>query len=156
MSSSVKRAYEGMFLIDAAEASANWDEIVSAIQTIFSRAKADVINLLKWDERRLCYEIGGSSRGTYVLTYFWADSSAITGIERDVQIHEKILRSLILRADHMTEEEMRNASAAKHTEAPEFRDFDDDGGRFRRPRKPVPSDDDVDVETIEMDEESDE
>jgi len=157
LSSSVKRAYEGLFLVDAAEASAHWDEIVSAIQTVFSRAKADVINLLKWDERRLCYEIAGSSRGTYILTYFRADSSAIPGIERDVQIHEKILRSLILRADHLTEEEMKNASAAKHTEATDFRDLDDDGGRFRRPRKPFPpADDEADMERIGMDEGSDE
>ncbi len=104
MSSSEVRKYEGMFLVDSALANGNWDATVEAVQTILSRAEAEVISLKKWDDRRLCYPVAKSVRGTYILTYFNADPLKITGIERDVQISEDILRVLILKGDIIPQE----------------------------------------------------
>jgi len=106
LDTSVKRTYEGMFLIDSAVTTANWDEVKSAIETVFQRAGGEVISIRKWDDRRLSYEISGCKRGTYVLTYFKALPEAIGGIERDVQLSEVIMRVLILRADHLSSEAM--------------------------------------------------
>ncbi|MCK5270561.1 MAG: 30S ribosomal protein S6 [Sedimentisphaerales bacterium] len=104
LSSSLKQTYEAMFLVDSAEATANWSDVITAVNTVMERAEAEVISLRKWDERRLIYEIAGSKRGTYILCYFKSAPSAISGIERDVQLSESLLRVLILRADPITEE----------------------------------------------------
>lgn len=110
--------YEAMFLIGQA-AAANLPEVLDHIKDIFGRAGAEVIAMKKWDERRLAFEIKKQKRGLYILTYFRAQNTAITGIERDVNLSEKILRVMILRADHLTEDEMRAADAreALETEA---------------------------------------
>jgi small subunit ribosomal protein S6 len=110
--------YEAMFLIGQA-AAANLPEVLDHIKDIFNRAGAELIAMKKWDERRLAYEIKKQKRGLYILTYFRAQNTAITGIERDVNLSERILRVMILRADHLTEDEMRAADAreALETEA---------------------------------------
>jgi len=95
--------YEGMFLVDSALATSNWDDIEAELQRVFERAEAEVLSLQKWDDRRLCYNIAGHKRGTYILTYFNVDPDRISGIERDVTLHEKLLRVMILRADRIPE-----------------------------------------------------
>lgn len=103
MADNVKRTYEGLFLVDPGWASNDWEEVVAAVNTLMDRAGAELLNLRKWDERRLCYEIEGRKRGMYILTYFDADPESIAGMERDVKLHELILRALILRADDIPE-----------------------------------------------------
>jgi len=98
-----KRMYEGMFLVDSAAATANWEEVEAELQRVFDRADAEVLNLQKWDDRRLCYDIAGHKRGTYILTYFNVDPDRVSGIERDVTLNEKLLRVMILRADRIPE-----------------------------------------------------
>ena len=112
LSSSLKQTYEAMFLVDSAEATANWSETLTAVNTVMERAEAEVISLRKWDERRLIFEISGCKRGTYILCYFKSGPSAISGIERDVQLSESLLRVLILRADQITEESMQAPTPA--------------------------------------------
>lgn len=93
------KLYEAMFLVDSSQAGADWEGIEANIKNILERAKAEVVSLKKWDERTLAYEIKRQSRGTYILCYFRAESDKITGIERDVQLSEQILRVLILSAE---------------------------------------------------------
>ena len=109
-------AYEAMFLIGQA-AAANLPDVIDHIKDIFHRAGAELIAMKKWDERRLAFEIKKQKRGLYILTYFRAQNTALPGIERDVNLSERILRVMILRADHLTEDEMRAADARDVLEA---------------------------------------
>jgi len=102
-----KHAYEAMFVVSPTEA-ADLAGIVDHLNEILRRATAEVIALKKWDERRLAYEIGGQKRGVYFLAFFICDPVNIGGIERDCNLSERILRTLITRADHLTVEEMQN------------------------------------------------
>jgi small subunit ribosomal protein S6 len=111
--------YEGMFLVDSARAAADWDGIIETIKKIIERAKAEIVSIRKWDDRRLAYEIQHVGRGTYILTYFRADGQQIQGIEKAVQLSEKILRVLILNAEHMTEEDMAKDTPAIKAEKDE-------------------------------------
>lgn len=106
MKTVAKKVYEAMFLIDSAQAATDWEGTNQLIRTILEKAEAEIISIRKWDERKLAYDIAGKSRGTYILCYFTAPTSKITRIERDVQLSEKIMRVLILRADHLTKEDM--------------------------------------------------
>ena len=131
------RKYEGMFLFDPVVMS-DWDAIQTELNRMLDRAGARVIACAKWDERRLAFEIRGRKRGIYALAYFEVDSSKIADLERDVQLSEAALRCLIVRVDHMTEDEMKEAAAkpASHA-APE----DERGDRYyegRRGRRPEP------------------
>ena len=85
-----------MFLVDSALATADWEGTLASVENILKRADAEVVSLRKWDERKLAYDIGHKSRGTYILSYFKADTQRISGIEKDVQLSEKIMRVLIL------------------------------------------------------------
>ena len=115
------RQYEGMFLFDSGFA-ADMSKPESEIKRILDRAGAEVVFCRKWDERRLAYDVGKCRRGTYVLTYFNCPSDGITGIERDAQLSENVLRMLVLRADHVTPEQMNEFAPEKKTEAPPERD----------------------------------
>jgi len=91
-----KRLYEGMFLVDSVLATADWDGTLAMIENILKRADAEVVALRKWGERKLAYDIEHKQRGTYILVYFKADGRRISGIEKDVQLSEKVMRCLIL------------------------------------------------------------
>ena len=88
-----------MFLVDSGQAASDWDGIIALIESILKRADAEVVCLRKWSDRRLVYEINHQSRGTYILCYFKVDGRKITGIERDIRLSERIMRSLILTAE---------------------------------------------------------
>jgi len=101
-------SYEGMFLFPQA-AVANLQTAVDHVREILSRADAEVLSLFKWDERRLAYEIKGNKRGVYLLAYFRAAGEKMTEIERACRLSETLLRSMIIRADHLKIEQMQNA-----------------------------------------------
>lgn len=100
--------YEAMFLFPPAIA-ANLQSAVDHINEILSRGGAEIISLRKWDERRLAYEIKGNKRGVYFLVYFRAATDKLAGIERNCNLSEQLLRSMVIRADHVTPEQMQAA-----------------------------------------------
>ncbi len=112
MENVTKRLYEALFLIDSAEAVADWDGINEHIKKIFERNGAEIISMRKWDDRPLAYSIGGRNRGTYILIYFNSQTDKISMIERDAQLSERIVREIILRADHVTKEDMEKDTPA--------------------------------------------
>ena len=111
-----KTLYEGMFLLDTALAASDWDGVIGSIESILKRVEAEVISLRKWDERRLAYDVAKASRGTYILVYFKCDGEKIQEIEKTVQLSEKIMRVLILNAEHMTQEDIERDTPATKTE----------------------------------------
>jgi len=102
-----KKLYEAMFLVDSALAGSDWDAVLETIKSILQRAEAEIVELRKWADRRLAYEIDHKTKGTYILCYFRADGKRIRDIERDVQLSERIMRVLILNAEKQTIEDSR-------------------------------------------------
>jgi small subunit ribosomal protein S6 len=103
-----KNNYEAMFLISQA-AEPSLGKAVDHVKHLLERAEAEVIALAKWDERRLAFEIDKQKRGLYILAYFSADPVNIEGLERDTNLSELIMRCMVLRADHLTIDEMKAA-----------------------------------------------
>ena len=113
-----------MFLVDTADAAADWEGTVGLITGIIEKRGGEVVSSKKWDERRLAYEINKLNRGTFILVYFNANPLRIAAIERDVTLSENIIRVMILRADFMTEDDLnketpleRDARIAEEEEA---------------------------------------
>ncbi len=104
------KRYEGMFLFDNA-VSHDWPSIEAEIKRLMDRIGATLLVCLKFDERKLAYEIKGRKRGTYVLTYFDAPGEKIGELERDAQLSESVLRVLVLRAEGLSEERLAQLKA---------------------------------------------
>lgn len=107
--------YEAMFLFDPTFAG-SFENCEAEIKRIIDRAEGEIVFLRKWEERRLAYKLKGRKRGVYVLTYFKAPPSKISGLERDAMLSENILRILVVRADGMTPELMEKAAAPRVAE----------------------------------------
>jgi ribosomal protein S6 len=105
-----------MFLVDSAEASADWDGVNATVKNILEKAGTEIVSIEKWDDRRLAYEIGGKVRGTYILCYFKAGGERLHEIERDVQLSERVIRVLILCAEHMMQEDIEKDTPAMRAE----------------------------------------
>ncbi len=124
------KKYECMFVFDSAALS-EWEAIEAEIKRLMDRAGARIILSKRWDERKLAYEIRGRRRGLYALVFFEADPSKLAELDRDVQLSEPILRYLVVHADHLTEEEMREAADRS---AEQLEDDGDMAGRRYRGR----------------------
>lgn len=112
MSETRRYSYEGMFLFGQA-AAVDFGGCIDHLREIVTRHGGEFIAMRKWDERRLAYEIEKNKRGLYILAYFSCDAGKMTAIERDCNLSEKVLRSLVIRADHLTLEEMQAADASQ-------------------------------------------
>jgi small subunit ribosomal protein S6 len=123
---SATNQYEGMFLFGAAAATEP-QAAEANVRKFIEAHGGNIVVLKKWDERKLAYEVGGNKRGTYFLTLFNAPPAAVSQIERDVKLSEDVLRVMILKADHMTAEEIQNHEPQK-PEPREERGFGFGGG----------------------------
>ena len=101
-----RKLYEGMFLVDSAQA-ADWDATKAVLEGVLKRANAEILEMKKWDDRRLAYEINKKARGTYILCYFNADCDKIQDMEKGAQLSDQIMRVLILNTEQMSEDDMK-------------------------------------------------
>lgn len=99
-----KKTYEGMFLLDAGNP--DFQAACEPIRVVLARSEAEILTMKLWDERRLAYEIQGRKRGLYVLCYFKVDPAKMSEIEHDCLLDERIIRTLMLRKDNVTQEQM--------------------------------------------------
>ena len=90
------RTYECMCLLDNREVRKGWQPLKDAVTGVFTKHGAKILSSRRWDERRLAYAIRGQQRGTYLLVYFAADTQSLTGIRRDLQFNESVLRDLLV------------------------------------------------------------
>jgi len=106
MSEVTTNVYEGMFLFPTSK-SARLSEAIGHVKEMLDRAGAEMIAMSKWNEGQLSYAIKKHRRGLYLLTYFNCDPQKMVQIERDSNLSEEIMRYMIIRADHLTVEEIR-------------------------------------------------
>ncbi len=104
--------YEAMFLVSQGVA-ADLNGAADHVKHILDRAGAKLIAFRKWDERRLAFEIDKQKRGTYFLAFFSCDPVKVAMIERDCNLSDQVIRSMCLRADHLTIEEMQAADGQR-------------------------------------------
>lgn len=102
------RLYECMFLISQSEA-ASLNTVLDHIREIIGRGDAEIIAMRKWDERRLAFEIDKQKRGVYILCYIKAPGDGLARIERETNLSEHIMRLMVIRADHLSEDQARAA-----------------------------------------------
>lgn len=90
-----RKLYEAMFIVDSNKARDDYQKMEDICLSTITRHGGEIVKVVKWDDRRLAYEIRKCKRGTYILVHFNAETSAITKIDRQIQINDQILRCLI-------------------------------------------------------------
>lgn len=88
--------YEATILVKAAEARADYEGVLAAVKQTYEIEGATFLELAKWEERRLAYEIKGETSALYLTAYFTAPTGSIEKIERRANLGTTILRQLIL------------------------------------------------------------
>ena len=91
--------YEGMFILDSNRYGREANAVSGQINDMVRKHGGEVLASRLWEERRLAYSIEGHRKGTYWLTYFRLDSNQVAKINRECQLSDNILRSLVLKVD---------------------------------------------------------
>jgi small subunit ribosomal protein S6 len=91
--------YEGMFILDPTKYARDPSAASQQVADLITQAGGTILAARLWDERKLAYPIKGHKRGAYWLTYFKMAGGGLTQLERQCQITDDILRSLILKVD---------------------------------------------------------
>lgn len=91
--------YEGMFILDSTKYGREPEAVSSQISKMIETAGGKVLVSRLWEERRLAYPIEGQRKGTYWLSYFRVEGAEVTGLERQCQLNDSILRVLFLKVD---------------------------------------------------------
>jgi small subunit ribosomal protein S6 len=100
--------YEAMFLFPQS-VTADLKSGVDLIKDVLTKNGATIIAIKKWGDRPLAYPIQKQKRGLYILCYFSVSTDKLGEIERAFNLSELVIRQLLLRADHLSMEEMVNA-----------------------------------------------
>jgi small subunit ribosomal protein S6 len=91
--------YEGMFILDANKYGRDQTGVSGHLAEVIKKHGGEILASRLWEERRLAYPINGQRKGAYWLMYIKLDGRKLTGINREFEINETILRHMFLRVD---------------------------------------------------------
>jgi small subunit ribosomal protein S6 len=94
-----ENVYEGMFILDTNRYGRDPDGVSKQIAAMIQEASGEILVSRFWEERRLAYPIKGHRKGSYWLTYFRLNSLRLSGIKRQCQLNEDIVRVLFLKVE---------------------------------------------------------
>ena len=90
------KVYEGLFLFDSNRYARDPSGVPASVNDAITNAGGEMLASRLWSEQKLAYPINGHRKGTYWLTYFRIDPSKLSGLNRDFQLNDGILRNLVL------------------------------------------------------------
>jgi len=93
------RVYEGLFLFDSNRYARDPSGVPAKIGETIKKHGGEMLASRLWSEQKLAYQINGHRKGTYWLTYFKIDSDKLSGINRQFQLNDAVLRNLVLAVD---------------------------------------------------------
>ena len=119
----VINSYETMFIVDPT----NGEDAIKATVNKFTgliSSNAELVEVNEWGKRRLAYPINDLNEGYYVVATFKAEAGVPVELDRNYNIDESIMRSMIVKLDfeavkHETpavEETAEEAPVAEDTE----------------------------------------
>lgn len=119
MASERINVYEAMVIFDSNRFARERAALPAEIEKMIKTEAGEVLVSRLWEERRLAYPIGGQRKGTYWLYYFRGPSSMLTALNRQWDIHDGILRHLVLKIHpHIVDAVIEHAKAGPQQPAP--------------------------------------
>jgi small subunit ribosomal protein S6 len=89
--------YEGLFILDANRFARDREGVAREVEGLVEAAGGELLASRLWEERRLAFPIKGQRKGAYWLMYFRIPTSQLTGLIRQCEINDSILRQLFVR-----------------------------------------------------------
>lgn len=104
--------YEAMVIFDSNRYAKERASLAAEVEKMIQAEQGEVLVSRLWEERRLAYAIKGQRKGAYWLFYFRGPSSMLTALNRQWEIHEGILRHLVLKIHpHIVDAVLEHAKA---------------------------------------------
>jgi small subunit ribosomal protein S6 len=94
-----ENVYEGMFILDANRCARDGAKVARQVEKMIETAGGELLVSRLWEERRLAYPIKRHRKGAYWLTYFRMEPTGLSGLNRQSQINDLVLRHLFLKID---------------------------------------------------------
>ncbi len=94
-----EHVYEGMFIFDTNKYGRDAAGVVAAIPSTVEQLGGKMLASRLWEERRLAYPIKGQRKGTYWLSYFRLKTDQLSLLNRQLQLNDNLLRSLVLKIE---------------------------------------------------------
>lgn len=92
-----QNVYEGLFLFDSNQFARDRSALPAAVEELITKGGGEILVSRLWEERKLAYPIKGQRKGTYWLIYFRNDGQIITPLNRQCEIHDGILRQMVIK-----------------------------------------------------------
>jgi len=86
------RRYETIFITHPELAEEELSELHEKLKSILAGLKGELIKLEDWGIKKLSYEIRKNSRGHFFLMDYAAGLEAIRELERNLRLHDRVLR----------------------------------------------------------------
>jgi small subunit ribosomal protein S6 len=107
------RRYETIFIVPADLPEDETNALIDRYRSLIVKNKGMVVKVEKWGKRKLAYEIKKQIRGFYVLMDLVSEHAAITELERNFKIDDKILKFMtVKKADQVDLAEIEKEIAA--------------------------------------------
>lgn len=118
--------YEVTYILRPSLEEPEVEERANAFAEVIRGQGGSIVAVEKLGKKRLAYEIGDAREGSYVAMQFKAPAAAAQELERQLKLHENVLRELLVRLDKRALEQMVLAAqavppTAAETEAGDFR-----------------------------------
>ena len=121
--------YECVFIARQDVASAQVEALTAAFTEIITEAGGTVAKTEYWGLKTLSYRIKKNRKGHYTLMNIDAPFEAVSEMERQMRLHDDVLRQLILRVE--AHEEGPSAMMQSRSTGRDGRRGDREGGRDR-------------------------
>jgi len=95
----VVRQYEALYIIRPDLQEEEVSPITEKYKQVVESQGAEVLEVNRWETRKLAYEIDGYREGIYVLMTFSGQPGAAAELDRVLRIGEDVLRHIIVRKD---------------------------------------------------------
>lgn len=138
--------YEALVLLDNDVVRADWKKAKAIVSDTITKYDGTIHSCRRWDEKRLAYPINRKNRATYYLAYFEMPGDKIPGFRRDFELNERVLRSLIVCADEVSEDEKKLAAEEDGTEYTVPEPPEDDALEIPEEGSEEDDSDDIDVD----------
>jgi small subunit ribosomal protein S6 len=104
--------YEAMFILDSNRFARERSALPGEVEAMIKAGGGEVLVSRLWEERRLAYPIGAHRKGTYWLIYFRGPSSVVEPLNRQCEIHDGVIRHLVLKIHpHLVDVMLEHAKA---------------------------------------------
>lgn len=104
--------YEVTYILRPSLEESEVEERANAIGEILKSQGGEIVNIERLGKKRLAYEIEDVREGNYVVMQFKSAAAASKELERQLKLHEDVLRALIVRLDAKMQTHMAALSAA--------------------------------------------